>query len=211
MTRKARNIFRFGDGQDMNNVHAPRRVTGYTVTDYGTLRKVTATASRSGGHWHWYRDGEHLAGPNTEAYIYTRISDADGAKLVARCVRYFDHDPRRQPPLSAPAYRTIAWPTVTNAYEYVCAYATGQSTPGAEDWTTFATVRDDGRSHFAQRTPRLTTLTYYWFRVTPRTRAGNEGTAATYGPAYIVCKPAWPDVTLTYDDGTGQVTIAAAS
>jgi len=76
-------------------------------------------------------------------------------------------------------------------------------------WTERARVRDDGRQYFHWLTRWLEDSTSHQFRVTPIGTNGNAGTAVAF-TCLMVRHPDPPDVSMSYDEGTGDLTVSAA-
>lgn len=89
----------------------------------------------------------------------------------------------------------------TNAYYVVSQYISGQ-------WTQIATVLEDGRGYYDVVTPYAVTGEYQ-FRVTPYDESETAGIPLDFEVSHFT-NPEPPELTYTYNAGTGNVTIAAA-
>ena len=76
-------------------------------------------------------------------------------------------------------------------------------------WVTYRTVPETREGYYRMRTPFLEDNTTQQWRVTPYDAHGNAGTATNIEWMHI-CTPEMPAHTITYDAGTGYVTVASA-
>lgn len=74
-------------------------------------------------------------------------------------------------------------------------------------WVTRSIEPERGRAYYQWRSPRLADQTACQFRVVAVGPDGNETVSATYA-ATMVRQPDPPAVALSYDEGTGDVTVA---
>lgn len=99
----------------------------------------------------------------------------------------------------------LSWQAVPDAVQYTVERETSPSV-----WTPEATVLDDGGVAFAHTARDVPSSTDTDFRVTAVDGAGNVSTAATR-TVKVKKHPDTPDVTYSYDEGTNDLTIAAAA
>lgn len=103
------------------------------------------------------------------------------------------------------SYYRVEWQTTVPA-----SYAADPAAPAPGDWEMLLRVPvDGGRWVYRFLTPRLTHGSHYWFRVTPVSIAGNDGTASEIGPYFILCRPEVVEFTVSYSAGTNRVTFTA--
>jgi hypothetical protein len=183
-------------------------ITDYQQTRLGNVVTVTVTSDLSGViYYHWYLDGLYVG--VTEANEQSFYLDPDEQARV-ECVdtNSATFDPVANAPEGFPARRTLWW--VRSLATDVEHYRVEQQAEGSQTWTTIGLVEHEAdRWHYSLMTDRLDDLTTYTWRVVPVDTLGNDGTATTIGPEKIVRAPDAPDWTLSYDEGTDQVTFAA--
>ena len=149
-----------------------------------------------GATFYVYRDGELLATTSLNEWLVT---------VEAGEAPVFDvlDDAAASPEPAFPGYLVLTWYAVAGAHRYLV------QEDVAGTWTTFKTVLEDGSGYYLVSTRFLEDATVHTFRVLPVGTNENDGTAATL-ICLMVRNPDPPDVSFSYDSGTGAVTIAAA-
>lgn len=180
-------------------------ITDLTVRRQGDLVILTAASDLAGTVvYHWFLDGLWIARTTSPTYSLTlleqaRIDVVDTLDAAA--------DPAALAPTSYPARRRLWW--VRSLAGDVDHYRVEQQAGGG-DWQTLAEVaHDDELWSYDVLTVRLEDLTAYTWRIVPVDRAGNDGTPLVIGPELIVRRPDAPEYQVTFNSGTGRVTIAA--
>lgn len=190
-------------------------LTGLTQVQFGTLVTVQAVnpfPPPAGGWWYfWYVDGV-LAARTAENEWSFYLDPGEQAELSCRAAASPDYGDVAAAPDAYPPRRTLEWTRAEadDIAHYRVQQATGASAPGSGDWSTIATVMSNGRWLYRLLTPRLTDLTWYWWRIQAVDDAGNVGTATTIGPVYVVRRPEQVTTAIEFDNGTQRVTIDAA-
>jgi hypothetical protein len=172
---------------------------------------ILVTVPNGSAYYWWYLDGLYWGRTETPQ-LRLWLPEGDEAVVYCEANDDADWDWIANAPDGWPARRTVWFVRSVDddVAEYVCQYATGESEPAEEDWTTFARVPQRDWTHRVA-TDRLADLTWHWLRVVPYDRAGNAGTARrTHRKEYIVRTPDMPDVTVAFDDGTQRITVDAA-
>lgn len=143
-----------------------------------------------------YRDGELIDTTFAETYA---VTIEEGESPVFEILDDVDAVPIP----GYPARQEICWLPATSAESYrIDEYVDSA-------WVQRDSVPDDGSPFFSWTTRPLEDVTTHLFRVTPVGANGNDGTSKTYSIAMVRC-PDPPDVTITYDDETGTLTIDEA-
>lgn len=143
-----------------------------------------------------YRDGTLVA--TTKATEWTFTLESGDIPVI----EVLD-DADATPATVYPSRFTLSWYAVTDTdYYRIDEYVGGE-------WLVCAKLTDDGAGYFKWVTRVLQDATTHQFRVVAVDAAGNESTATTM-TALMVRHPDPPDVTYSYDSGTGKVTVAAA-
>jgi hypothetical protein len=76
------------------------------------------------------------------------------------------------------------------------------------EWTTIGAVRENGTGYYAYTTTALTDGDTEQFRVRAQDSRGYQSEPVTFTHT-VVCNPAPPVVSYTYDDNTGDLTVDA--
>lgn len=182
------------------------------ATQRGRYVTVQAeTAITEDVYFHWYLDGLYAGVTRTPHFGYLLPLD-DSAFVQCLATLYPDFDPIAAAPAGYPSRGTLQWirSSAMNIGYYRVDSATGAGVPAGGDWKEIARFVADDRWHYTYLTPSRSDLTWYWYRVVPVDTAGNDGTALTFGPFYVVRRPNPPDFATSYDAGTGRVTWSAA-
>lgn len=183
-------------------------ITAYNVETVGNVATVTVTSDLAGVvYFHWYLDGVYqgqTAGPSRSFFT----ADAEQARVDVVDTTDADFDPVAGAPDRPPSRRTVWW--VRSMADDVAAYRVEQNRAAA-GWETVATVPHvPGRWAYSLITDRLDDLTAYQWRVVPVDTAGNDGTPATIDAETVVRTPDAPTYAISFDEGTTEVTFAAA-
>lgn len=191
-------------------------VTAYNFNRSGNLVTVTVTSDLTGVvYYHWYRDG---------VYVGTTMNPAKGfyvpfneqARVQCNDTTSAAYDPIANAPTAFSANRTLYWTRSLSSdvafyrieYQVVAPYTD-------EDKTLIARIPVvAGQWDYHYLTPQIAEVTglplTVEFSISPEDVAGNIGTA-TVVTDKIVRRPAAPDFTLSFDEGTTYVTIAEAA
>jgi hypothetical protein len=162
---------------------------------------TVSSAAAAPFHVYWLIDGElvaHTTGPQLTVRREATFS------VEALISRHGDVDASRWQRMPRAGRLRVGWvrPLDEDVDEYRCELATGLA---GDNWSTFATVRDDGRWSYQVWTPTLTDMTYYRFRVVPVVN-GNAGTPLIYAARLVARVPNGPACAADYDPDTGKVT-----
>ena len=182
-------------------------ITAYSTTRVGRMTVVTVTSDLAGTiYYHWYVDGSWV-GSSSVAYWMFTLETSDQVEIVCQDTTDAEYDPVANAPAGWPATKTLFW--VASADTDVDHYLVEQQ-KDAEGWVELGTIEDDGSWWYTLRTPRLTDLASYQWRITPYDRTGNAGTATTIGPETCVRRPDAPDFAVAYSGATERVTFSEA-
>ncbi len=144
-----------------------------------------------------YRDGILVVGPITPTYLVVRVPDGESPVFDV-----IDQD-GVAPDAAYPGRVTVAWWGVDGADHYVVREYVGAA------WVDRKTFWPTQADYYKWLSARLADSTLHTFRVVAVGADGNESTAAER-EVYMVRHPDEPAVTFTYDDQTGNVTVAEA-
>lgn len=173
-------------------------VTTLTVTRVGDVGfRLDFASDQPEPTFYVYRDGRAVSEGTQPSYLAVVLP---GESPVFEVL----DDAEAAPQEGYPAYVTLSWYA---GGADVDRYLVQQFVSGV--WTTKATVRDSGRPYFTWRSGTLADVTSHQFRVIPVGDNGNQGTATSF-TVLMVRYPDPPDVAFSYDEGTGEVTVAAA-
>lgn len=181
---------------------APATVS--SVVRFENITQVTVTTGLTGViYYHWYVDGEHFAVTNAPRYSFF-FDTADQRRIAVKVTNDPDYDGILNAPKGYPVYRTIYWirSTDTDVIKYKI-----QMQKDGGDWTTIGyTPHNDETWEYEYKTPALTDLSTYAFRVYPIDKATNDGTVITLDSEKVVRRPDAPNFTIAYDEDTDKVT-----
>jgi hypothetical protein len=199
---------RYRGGQPHTRDAAAPRITSLTAQRAGrqtaTWHVQVTIASPRSLTYYWFIDGAATGRTARPALTILRagpfVVDVIGSP-------HRDLDMTRWQRVPRAPRRLLQWVRPTTPVDhYLLQWATGE-TPG--EWTTFATVRDDGRWLYEITTPELEDLTWYHFRAVP-VYEGNEGTPRTWAGEHVVRIPPGPAFEAQYEPVTQKVTLASA-
>ena len=105
-----------------------------------------------------------------------------------------------------PQYAIFQWYQASNAAQYVVQESSTDG--GATVWTTRRTLFEDGSEYYTFQTPVLDDVTTATWRVAAVDTQSNY-TVIQY-QVFMVRNPDPPEITLSYDNGTGLLTVSAA-
>jgi len=189
------------------------RLTATRIGNVVTVRAITSLVE-SPVYYHWYLDGAHV-GSGTAASFSFSVEQAGQGRV--ECVDTLDpnFDPLSAIPAQFPARFTVHWVRSLDAEtrEYVVQQrrVLPTSTPYAEIARLPATEAWD----YILLSERLQGdyLYFYQWRILPVDPAGNlqnTGVPTVTPGVTVVRNPDAPNWNYTYDEGTDQVTFAAA-
>lgn len=151
-----------------------------------------------------YRDGR-LIGSTTDGRYEVDVQPGSAPVFTVRESENFDEESE---PAGYPATALLTWYAVSGAARY---RVQQEIPPGDDEWSTLATVPDDGRGYFTWESDVLADVTTHRFRVTPLTAGDVPGTDVQLA-VLMVRHPDPPLVGFTYNGATPKtVTVAAIS
>jgi len=183
------------------------------ITSMTQLRSLRVTEIRvvsdlSGTiYYHWYDHGRHIARTTVPALS---VSPVVGEQMSIEVIDTTDadFDYIANAPDGYPPWRVVKWHA--SSASDVSSYLVEQNVD-AGGWEQIAEVRHDPAVwQYVLLAGPLDDLTSVQFRIRPTDTAGNIGTAKTLDAETVVRTPDAPAFSATLDEGTGEVTIAAA-
>jgi len=180
-----------------------------TAVRFGNITQVTASSGLTGTvYYHWYVDGEHVARTTAPRYSFF-FDTAEQRRIDVKATNNADYDGVLNAPLGYPVYRTIYW--IRSVDTDVIRYKI-QMQKDSGDWNTIGYApHKDETWEYEFKSPALTDLSTYNFRVYPIDKAKNDGTVITLGAEKVVRTPDAPNFTLAYDADTDKMTFTEVS
>lgn len=183
-------------------------VTVEDVSRVGDSVRVEVSSDLEGPRFYWYADGAFV-GSSTEPARSFGVAPGEQLRVEVLDSTDADFDALANAPAGYPSRRSLWW--TRSSSSDVSAYVVEQQKDGG-DWLELARVaQEPGAWALSFLTGRLEDLATYSWRITPIDRAGNEGTATTFGPELVVRRPDAPEFALSFDAGANRVTISEAA
>jgi len=152
----------------------------------------------AGAHFWIYLNGELVEEDTpTTSMVVAMTTPGDLTELEV-----LDAAPESLDP-AYPSRAHLGWYGVDGAASYRVEEYVGAA------WTERKPLNAEDADFFVFRTRVLEDSTVHQWRVVPVGANGNEGTPLTWS-FLMVRRPDPPDVTFSYDEGTGEVTVASA-
>lgn len=107
--------------------------------------------------------------------------------------------------LNNPPYATLQWFMAANAQEYVVQQQVTEG--GVSTWKTLRVLFERGHGYYALATPVLDDVTTHTFRVVAVDAQGNQNPINF--SLFMTRNPDPPAVAMSYDAGTGLLTVSA--
>ncbi len=169
-----------------------------TVKRHHNITVCEATTALSGTvYYHWYIDGQYVAG-NTTPTLTISLPSGHQKTIVCQDTTDAAYDPVANAPDGWPDHVTIWWARVTDST--VVGYQIEQSTGG--DYELAGWVWQTPHLWlYTWRSDRLTDLANYSFRVYAVDAAGNLSSPITTAITPFVRRPDATDFTATFADG----------
>lgn len=182
-------------------------ITSYSFTPFYPFTQVEVTSDLTDPTYFWYVDGVYFA-RTAVPWVMVHMPEDDQGEVIAIDTTSPDaFDVQANAPTAYPARRELWW---TRSQDADVAFHRVKQQREAEGYETIEDVAVSEDWAYRLITPRLDDLTNYDWRVVPVDAAGNEGTALALGPEKIVRKPDAPNYSVSFDGGTGRITVSAA-